>query len=139
MTRNILYELLSTENISDYGLIMNLNYKYISNINADKKENSIKNALFNNIYNKMEENKEDNEQNIDNNDIIINQENEKQNVKLIRKSKNEFIELLKNNFESDEYFDVKKLELAFNFFLINSYYKYLKQITDVNEKSKIKK
>ena len=139
LTRNILYELLSTENISDYGLIMNLNYKYISNINADKKENSIKNALFNNIYNKMEENKEDNEQNIDNNDIIINQENEKQNVKLIRKSKNEFIELLKNNFESDEYFDVKKLELAFNFFLINSYYKYLKQITDVNEKSKIKK
>ena len=28
LTQNILYELLSTENISDYGLISNLNFKY---------------------------------------------------------------------------------------------------------------
>ena len=37
LTQNILYELLSTENITDYGLISNLNFKYISNIRAELK------------------------------------------------------------------------------------------------------
>ena len=136
LTRNILYELISTENIPDYGLIMNLNFKYISNINADNKENSIQNALFKNVFNKMKENEN---QNIENNDLIINKEDEKQNVKLVLKSKNEFIELLKNNFEADDYLDVKKLELSFNFFLINSYYKYMKQLANVNNKNNIQK
>ena len=126
LTRNILYELISTENIPDYGLVMNLNFNYLTNINLENKENSIQNALFKNVFDKMKEN----ENLIDkNNDININKEDEKQNVKLVLKSKNEFIELFKNNFESDDYLNVNKLESSFNFFLINSYYKYMKQIS----------
>ena len=137
LTRNILYELLSTENIPDYGLIMNLNFKYISNINADNKENSIQNALFKNVYDKMKENNEN--QNSENNDLINIKEDEKQNVKLILKNKNEFIELFKNNFESDDYLSLSKLESSFNFYLINSYYKYLKQISAENNNINNKK
>ena len=129
LTRNILYELISTENIPDYGLIMNLNFKYLSNINYENKENSIQNTLFKNVFSKMKEN---DIQNDINNDLIINKEDEKQNVKLVLKSKNEFIELFKNNFESDDYLNLGKLESSFNFFLINSYYKYLKQISAEN-------
>ena len=132
LTRNILYELISTENIPDYGLIMNLNFKYISNINFETKKNSIQNAVFKNIYNNMK-----NENNI-HDDMDKNEE--KQNVKLVLKNKNEFIDLFKNNFESDDYLNLKKLESSFNFFLINSYYKYLKQISeenkDINNKTK---
>ena len=137
LTRNILYELISTENIPDYGLIMNLNFKYISNINLNNKKNSIQNTLFNNIFSIMK-----NENNIYNNDMDINtnKNDEKQNVKLVLKSKNEFIDLFKNNFESDDYLNLNKLESSFNFFLINSYYKYLKQISaenkDINNKNK---
>ena len=53
LTQNILYELLSTENISDYGLISNLNFKYISNIKFRLKDNSIQNTIFENFINKM--------------------------------------------------------------------------------------
>ncbi len=39
------------------------------------------------------------------------------------------MELFKNRFESDDYLNFNKIESSFNFFLINSYYKYLKQIS----------
>ena len=139
LTRNILYELISTENIPDYGLIMNLNFKYLSNIKVDNKENSIQNALFKNVFEKMKE-KGENQNDINNNDLIMNKESdEKQNVKLILKTKNEFVELFKNNFESDDYLNLNKLESSFNFFLINSYYKYLKQISAENNNINNKK
>ena len=131
LTKNILYELLSTENISDYGLVMNLNFKYISNINAENKENSIQYALFKNIINNMKGKNEDNENDININDIffIIKDGDEKQNVKLVLKKKNELMELFKNKFENDDYLHFNKIDSSFNFFLINSYYKYLKQIS----------
>jgi hypothetical protein len=34
LTQNILYELISTECIADYGLITNFNFKYVTNINC---------------------------------------------------------------------------------------------------------
>ena len=132
LTKNILYELLSTENVSDYGLVMNLNFKYISNINAEKKDNSIQNALFINIINKLKGKKEVNEfaNDINMSDILfIKDGDERENVKLIIKKKNELMELFKNRFESDDYLNFNKIESSFNFFLINSYYKYLKQIS----------
>ena len=131
LTKNILYELISTENISDYGLVMNLNFKYISNINAENKENLIQYALFKNIINKMKEKSENNENDININDIffIIKDGDEKQNVKLVLKKKNELMELFKNKFENDDYLNFNKIDSSFNFFLINSYYKYLKQIS----------
>ena len=139
LTQNILYELLSTENISDYGLIMNLNFKYVSNINAEYKENSIQHALFKNVINKMKgKNEEKESDDINYNDIffIIKDGDEKQNVKLVLKKKNELMEYFKNRFECDDYINNVKIESSFNFFLINSYYKYLKQISLEENNSK---
>ena len=131
LTQNILYELLSTENISDYGLISNLNFKYVSNIKAELKENSIQNALFINVINKMKGKNDDlNDSQININDVflILKDGDEKQNIKLILKQKNELMEYLKFKFESDDYINYNRIESSFNFFLVNSYYKYLKQI-----------
>ena len=131
LTQNILYELLSTENISDYGLITNLNFKYVSNIKAELKENSIQNALFINVINKMKGKNDDlNDSQININDVflILKDGDEKQNIKLILKQKNELMEYFKNKFESDDYINHNRIESSFNFFLVNSYYKYLKQI-----------
>ena len=129
LTQNILYELLSTENISDYGLISNLNFKYISNIKFRLKDNSIQNTIFENVINKMKSNNEDLN---NNNDININNVfllgDDKDNIKLILKQKNELMEMFKNKFENDDYINFNKIESSFNFYLINSYYKYLKLI-----------
>ena len=120
LTRNILYELISTECIADYGLITNFNFKYVTNIKSDSKKNSIKYTMFENIKNKqIKENPKINEE-IDNDDIPIK--------KLVLKRKNVLIDIFKNRFESDDFLNYNKLESAFNFFLINSYYKYYRQI-----------
>ena len=60
----------------------------------------------------------------------LTQEKENENTKkLILKRKNVLMDIFKRKFESDEYLNDNKLNSFFNFFLINSYYKYLKQIT----------
>ena len=119
LTQNILYELLSTENISDFGLITNLKFKYISNIRAKiKKKNSIQRAILSNVVNKAK--RESNN--------YKNDEDEIEKSKLILKNKNELIEYFKNKFENDDYLLLNKIEKSFNFFLISSYYKYLNQI-----------
>ena len=144
LTQNILYELLSTENITDYGLVTNLYFKYISKIKATSKENSIKNAIFINIINKRRRNlitkdinindeylisKELDEKNININDeYLISKEIDEKNIKLILKKQSELIKIFGDKFESDDYLNINKLESSFSFFLINSYYKYLKQI-----------
>ena len=90
LTKNILYELLSTENISDYGLISNLNFKYISNIKAEIKENSIQNAMFINVINKMKGKDDDiNESELNVNDVFffLKDGDEKKNIKLILKKR----------------------------------------------------
>ena len=38
------------------------------------------------------------------------------------------MEMFKRKFESDDYININKLECSFNFFLVNSYYKCLRQI-----------
>ena len=120
ITRNILYELISTECIADYGLITNLNFKYVTNIKSDSKLNSIKYTMFENIKNKqIKENPKINEE-IDNDDIPIK--------KLVLKRKNVLINIFRNRFESDDFLSYNQLENAFNFFLVNSYYKYSRQI-----------
>ena len=120
LTQNILYELISTECIADYGLITNFNFKYISNIKADSKKNSIQYTMFENIKNKQRKRSE-----ISGDDDEINEFQEK---KLILKRKNVLIDIFKNRFESDDFLNYNKLDSAFNFFLINSYYKYSRQI-----------
>ena len=131
LTQNILYELLSTENISDYGLISNLNFKYISNIKAEMKENCIQNTMFINVINKLKgKNEDSNENEIDVGDVflLLKDGDENQNIKLILKQRNELMEMFQNKFEADDFINFNKIESSFNFYLINSYYKYLKQI-----------
>ena len=130
LTRNILFELLSTENISDYGLVTNLNFKYVSNIKAESKCNSIQNAIFiNSIYKRLGKNQELDENDIYDAFLSIKNGEEKKNLKLILKKKSELLEFFKNKFESDDYIIFNKIESSFNFFLVNAYYKYLKQIS----------
>jgi len=119
LTQNILYELISTECIADYGLITNFNFKYVTNIKTDSKKNSIQYTMFENIKNKQKKKSE-----ISNEDDI----NDIQEKKLILKRKNVLIDIFKNRFESDDFLNYNKLDSAFNFFLINSYYKYSRQI-----------
>ena len=51
-----------------------------------------------------------------------------QKKKLVLKGKNVLLDILKYSFEEDNYLNYNKLNIAFNFFLINSYYKYSRQI-----------
>ena len=44
------------------------------------------------------------------------------------KGKNILLDIFGYNFEEDDYLNYSKLNIAFNFFLINSYYKYSRQI-----------
>ena len=123
LTQNILYELISTECIADYGLISNFNFKYVTNIKSDSKKNSIKYTMFQNIKNeKKKENKSSKN---------LREEYKKEEMevkKLVLKRKNILIDNFKNNFESDDFLNYNKLDSAFNFFLVNSYHKYFRQI-----------
>ena len=76
--------------------------------------------MFENIKNKQRKRSE-----ISGDDDEINEFQEK---KLILKRKNVLIDIFKNRFESDDFLNYNKLDSAFNFFLINSYYKYSRQI-----------
>ena len=123
LTQNILYELISTECIVDFGLIPNFNFKYITNIKSDSRKNSIKYTMFQNIkINKEKEKKEKKNLKEDFKKAEIDVK------KLVLKRKNILIDTLKNNFESDDFLNYNKLESAFNFFLVNSYHKYFRQI-----------
>ena len=127
LTKNILIELISTECIGDYGLITNFNFNYVTNINADLNKYSIKYTMFENIIN----NKKQKLKNLkDENDI----KNE-QTKKIVLKGKNVLLDVLKYSFEEDDYLNYNKLNTAFNFFLVNSYYKYTKQISSENTNS----
>ena len=124
-TSSIIYELLSTEMVNDYGFITNLNFNYITliNLNQKNKNNSIQNGIFKSIkqkenkYKILEDELEGNNKN--NNNIII---------KLVFKNKSPILEKLEQKFEQDDYLQLKKFDTSFNFFLINICYNYLKKI-----------
>ena len=75
-------------------------------------------------------NDDTNESELNVNDVFffLKDGDEKKNIKLILKKKNELMESFKYKFESDDYINYNRVESSFNFFLVNSYYKYLKQI-----------
>ena len=114
-TTSIIYELLSTEMIKDYGMITNLNFNFITNINLypKNKSNSIQNILFKQI-DKMEEK--------DKNELNNNK------FKIIWKKKNMIMEKIEEKFEQDDYLQLKKLDSSFNSFLIDVYHNLLKKI-----------
>ena len=120
LTKNILIELISTEFIGDYGLITNFDFKYVTNINADSKKYSIKYTIFENITN----NKNQKLKNLKNEKDIKNE----QIKKLVLKEKNVLLDIFKYSFEEDDYLNYNRINIAFNFFLINSYYKYSRNL-----------
>ena len=138
----MIYELLSTENIEDYGLVTNINFKYITNINLKtKNNNSIKKAIFR--YND-DENKEKDENSPKNNKYMIKGENiintskvifkdDNNDTKIMYKEKNNLLNELENNFKNDDYLKKDKLESSFDFFLLNVYYKYLKKLISTSD------
>ena len=100
LTQGILFELISTENVFDYGLVLNLRFGFVDNFT--KKGDIIKKVMFQNC--------------------IFG------DYKLIGKKKDEIFYFFEKNMESDDVFGVGMFESAFNFFLINVYYKYYEQI-----------
>lgn len=106
LTQSILFELLSTENVSDYGLVINLRFNYVDNIKFNQND-CIKKVLFQNYP--------------------------PNNFKLIGKKKDELCEFFEKNAETDDVFGAGVFESSFNFFLINVYYKYYSQILQENE------
>ena len=65
----------------------------------------------------MMDNKKDEKLNLNINDI-----------KIVFKNKNIIMKIIEENFEQDDYLNLKKLESAFNNILINSFYNYTKRI-----------
>ena len=124
-TKSILKELLSTELISEYGIITNINFNYITNIRNMEIDN--KNYIQLAILNKIE--KMVTERNI----VDISKKNNIQNlivnnIKIVFKNKNLIMKRLEEKFEQDDYLNIGKLESAFNTTLINSFYNYTKKI-----------
>ena len=126
-SKSILYELLSTELVNDYGFISNLNFNYTSNINLDskKKNNSIQKAIFKKAE-ELSKNKRTNEK-------YYTEDEEDKNIKLVFKNKNLIMKVVEEKFEQDDYLQLNKLESSFNTTLINSFYNYSKKI--INSKN----
>ena len=125
-TKSILKELLSTELVCDYGLITNLNFNYMTNINLYSKKDK-KNYIQDSIFKKIEEMKKNNKKkNIFDKNIIDDFDGE--NIKIIFKNKNLVMKKLEEKSEQDDYLNLSKLESHFNSALINSFYKYAKKI-----------
>ena len=101
LTQNVLYELLSTERVSDYGLVLNLHFNYIDNSKKNMND-AIKKTMFE--------------------DANISK------VKLICKKREEIVDEFEKGFEGDDFLKLDKLESTFNFFLINVYHKYITKV-----------
>ena len=128
LTQSVIFELLSTENIEDCGLITNLYFKYVTNINLFSKvdKNCIKNALFECLF-PGETNIGENKDNIINDKSLIEDNN--RIMKIIRREENKTLDELENNFENDDYIKKEKLLPYFDSFLVNVYYKYLRKLS----------
>ncbi len=147
LTQSVIYEILSTESIEDYGLIENLNFKYISNVSfLSKNENSIKKTMFNYAKNeiKYDKNNESLSPELNNfkkenkgqaniNKTIDNDVNN--DIEIIWKERNILMDDFESNFENDDFIKRDKLEQNFDYFLINVYLKYIKKINAISENS----
>ena len=125
-TESIIKELLSTELVSDYGFITNLNFNYLTNINLNinsNKNNYIQQAIFIKVQ-EIKSIKMKNPIFPDNKRKDIDEEN----IKIVFKNKNLIMKKIEDKFEQDDYLNIGKLESAFNTTLINSFYNYAKKI-----------
>jgi hypothetical protein len=126
LTQSVIYELLSTENTFECGLITNLNFNYITNIDLNsRKDNCIRYSLFN--FAEKELNNEDKYY------LIDEDNNNKKDIKIIWKEKSKMLEEFENSFENDDYLKKDRLIYHFDSFIVNIYYKYLKKIISISE------
>ena len=132
LTQGIIFELLSTESINDYGLLLNLKFKYLTNINLKNKgkKNYIKNALFFKVKEKVEHEKKNKVKYEDDDNFGDNE------IKIICKERDEIFDVLESHFDSNDNYNLVTLQSAFKSFLINVYYKYLNIIISEGECSK---
>ena len=127
-TKSILYELLSTEFINDYGLITNLNFNYLTNINLDNKNK--KNPIQNSIFQQVDEiEKKDNYYP----EKIYTDDEDNPTIKLVWKYKNLIMKNIEEKFEQDDYLQLNKLQSFFNTSLIDIFYNYSKKIITSKE------
>ena len=117
LSQGIIFELLSTNIIHDFGLVTNLNYNYITNFSRNK-NNEIQNFFIENVT-----------ENIDQEENTSN----KNNAKIIMKGKNPIMAELEKSFQSDEYLNFKELNSAFDNFIVNTCYKYFEIINKENK------
>ena len=123
-TKSILYELISTEFINDYGLITNLDFNYFTNINLDNKTKN--NPIQKAIFKKVEEiEKKDRKSNYK---LLFNEDEDNLYIKLVWKKKNLIMENIEEKFDQDDYLQLNKLQSSFNTSLINSFYNYSNKI-----------
>ena len=122
-TKDVIYELLSTENVYDTGLVTNFNFGYISYLNLDEFK-SVKNALFNRKEDSLSENFNLKER--------LKSDQRKIFIKLLLKNKNVLYSDLQKYYDLDE-IKYDKIESCFNQFLLKIYYKYLKKIIEVKK------
>jgi hypothetical protein len=117
-TKSIIYELLSTELINDYGFVTNLNFNYLTNINLNSKgkNSTIQKGIFKQALNLRKKEQR----------LILDKKDENI-MKFVWKHKNFVMENIEPKFEQDEYLQLKKLESYFNNFLVNGFYNYLKK------------
>ena len=125
-TKSIIYEFLSTEMVTDYGLITNINFNYLTTNNLDSKDknNCVQTGVYNLIF-KDEIINNDLEEELNINKINHNSDF---NTKLIIKNINYITQRIEEKFEQDDYLKLNKLESSFNFFLIDTCYNYLRRI-----------
>ena len=141
LTQNILLELINTENISDFGLESNFYFNYITNVCLNSKFNKI-NSIQSSIVCDVEEEKKTNNKQICLIESDDSDKNDEQNINqddviIIWKKKDTLIEEIENNFVNDNDLKLENLRKAFNYFLVNVYYKYIKFIlTDNNHNNK---
>ena len=127
-TKSILYELLSTEFINDYGLITNLNFNYLTNINLDNKNK--KNPIQNSVFQQVDEiEKKDNYYP----EKIYTDDEDNPTIKLVWKYKNLIMKNIEEKFEQDDYLQLNKLQSIFNTSLIDIFYNYSKKIITSKE------
>ena len=130
-TKSIIYEFLSTEMVTDYGFITNLNFNYLTIINLQSKEkmNSIQNGIFRVIRKKVIK------LNDFGDELIFNRLNHENEIKFVYKDKSIIMKKIEEKFEQDDYLQFNKIESAFNSFLINTCFNYLKRI-EIEKKRK---
>lgn len=124
-TKSIIYELLSSDLIGDYGFVTNLDFNYFTNINLNSKtkDSAIQKGIFRQIIELEIKDKKFK--------ILNENNNENSDVKLVWKHKNLIMKAIEDKFEQDDYIQLGKLNSAFNNYLKNGYYNYIKKVLKV--------